>query len=345
MTEIGNTIQTEILNKFDAESTLIAFMISLACFLFLKLLVIITTKYYKSKEETSIVQVIVNRFQEIPLQLMLAVSLYISLVNSGIDINEDLLKITQVTLLIYIFYTIVRLVNLGIKDAARYLSKQSQNRSQKSAINYFAMLVRAGIWLVSIAIVLENLGLDVSALIAGLGISGFAVAFALRGAIGDLISSLILLLERNIELGDRIVVDGHEGMVSKIGIKTSKIKLDDGTTVLIPNGILTDKTVRNYSNDNFLPFSMIFTIKKTAKYRSPQNIVKELLRKEFVEEVKDGVKIYLNSRNEDEIEYKIDAKLTSKSTPDKILEDIMLKITDKLKSSKYKVLSSSIELE
>jgi small conductance mechanosensitive channel len=91
---------------------------------------------------------------------------------------------------------------------------------------------------------LGTLGLDVRALIAGLGLTGFALGFALRDIISNTVAGVLILLFRPFHRGDRISVAGAEGVVTEIDLRYTTLVVDPGTRVLVPNSTLFTNTIR-----------------------------------------------------------------------------------------------------
>ncbi len=87
-----------------------------------------------------------------------------------------------------------------------------------------------------------TLGVNVSALVAGLGLTGFALGFALKDTISNLLSGILLLLYQPFEIGDEIRTSGYEGIVTSIDLRYTQLN-DDGTKILIPNSKLFTEPV------------------------------------------------------------------------------------------------------
>jgi len=102
------------------------------------------------------------------------------------------------------------------------------------------------LWIIAILILLENFGVNITTLIAGLGIGGIAIAFALQAILGDVIASFSIYFDRPFEIGDYIVTGDIAGNVKKIGIKSTKIDSLTGEEIIIPNKDLGNSRVRNY---------------------------------------------------------------------------------------------------
>lgn len=108
--------------------------------------------------------------------------------------------------------------------------------------DFFGLLL----WLLGALLVLSNIGINVTSLIAGLGIGGLAVALAMQRILGDIFSSFSIYLDKPFREGDYIVTGDHSGFVKKIGLKTTRIQALEGEEVVIPNQELTQSRIRNY---------------------------------------------------------------------------------------------------
>jgi len=102
------------------------------------------------------------------------------------------------------------------------------------------------IWIVGLLLMLDNLGFQVSTLIAGLGISGIAVALAAQAILGDLFSYFVIFFDRPFELGDFVVFDDKRGTIEKIGIKSTRIRSLSGELIVVSNSNLTNTRVHNF---------------------------------------------------------------------------------------------------
>jgi small-conductance mechanosensitive channel len=102
------------------------------------------------------------------------------------------------------------------------------------------------IWAIGVVFLLSNLGFDISAVIAGLGIGGLAVALAAQGVLADLFSYFSILLDRPFEIGDFILVGDFIGTVEKIGITTTRLQSLTGEGLVISNTDLTASRIKNF---------------------------------------------------------------------------------------------------
>jgi len=99
---------------------------------------------------------------------------------------------------------------------------------------------------VILLLALDNMGVDITALIAGLGIGGIAVALALQNVLGDLFASLSIVLDKPFVIGDFIIVDDLLGTVERIGLKTTRVRSLYGEQLVFSNSDLLNSRIRNY---------------------------------------------------------------------------------------------------
>lgn len=109
-----------------------------------------------------------------------------------------------------------------------------------------AVLIRVGLWMAAGVFLLENAGYNVSTFIAGLGIGGVAIALAVQAILGDTVSSFALALDKPFEVGDVINVDGLQGSVEHIGLKTTRVRSVGGELMVFANSDLTKSRIRNF---------------------------------------------------------------------------------------------------
>ena len=107
-------------------------------------------------------------------------------------------------------------------------------------------VARVAVWLVIVLMILDNFGVNITTLVASLGIGGIAVALALQNVLGDLFSSLSIVLDKPFVIGDFISVDDISGTVEYVGLKTTRIRGLGGEQVVFSNSDLLGSRIRNY---------------------------------------------------------------------------------------------------
>jgi small-conductance mechanosensitive channel len=101
------------------------------------------------------------------------------------------------------------------------------------------------LWSVGLLFILSNFGIDVTSLVAGLGVGGIAIALAAQNILGDLFSSLAIYLDKPFAVGDVIMVGDVTGTVTYIGVKTTRIRALSGEEVIVSNRDLTAARIKN----------------------------------------------------------------------------------------------------
>lgn len=143
-----------------------------------------------------------------------------------------------------------------------------------SAIGIIRLLVSVAIFAIALVVVLDNLGVNVTALIAGLGIGGIAIGLAAQGIFKDLFAALAIILDRPFRRGDAIKFDDTIGDVEEIGLKSTRIRAVSGELVVISNANLLEKELRNFAliarRRVSLPFGLIYQTEPKVLAQVPE---------------------------------------------------------------------------
>lgn len=134
-------------------------------------------------------------------------------------------------------------IDFWVAVRRRRLGADAASATTVAVLNFLGKLV---LWFVLLLLALENLGVDVTALVAGLGVGGIAVALAMQNILGDLFSSLSIVLDKPFAIGDNISVGDFTGRVETIGLKTTRLRSLSGEQLVFPNGDLLQSRIRNF---------------------------------------------------------------------------------------------------
>jgi small-conductance mechanosensitive channel len=113
-------------------------------------------------------------------------------------------------------------------------------------LSLFGFLGQVAVWSVVALLALDNFGVDVTGLVAGLGIGGIAIGLALQNVLQDTFASLSIILDKPFETGDFLVLSDFMGTVEKIGIKSTRLRSLSGEQIVIGNDDLLSSRIRNY---------------------------------------------------------------------------------------------------
>lgn len=115
-----------------------------------------------------------------------------------------------------------------------------------TTVNLLGFIARVVVWALGLLIGLDQLGFNVTALVAGLGIGGIAVALAMQNILGDLFASMAIVLDKPFRVGDFIIVNDQPGTVEKVGLKTTRVKSLWGEQLVFANAKLLNSDIKNY---------------------------------------------------------------------------------------------------
>jgi len=195
-----------------------------------------------------------GRFDDLIVELLdktkslfvFVVSLYAgALILTLPELAESILRgIFIVALLIQAGYWGNALVAFWVKRSVNQrLTEDAATATSMAALGFVAKMA---IWTVVALLALENLGIDVTALVAGIGIGGIAIALAVQNILSDLFASLSIILDKPFVIGDFIIVGELMGTVERIGLKTTRVRSLTGELIIFSNSDLLSSRVRNY---------------------------------------------------------------------------------------------------
>ena len=166
------------------------------------------------------------------------------------------------------------LVSYTINFWIEYYRKQKieSNAEAVTTLTSVGFVLRLMIWLIFILIALQNIGVNISTFIAGLGIGGIAVALAAQNILGDLFASFVIVLDKPFVIGDFIIVNEYLGAVERIGLKTTKIRSLSGEQLVFSNTDLLKSRIRNFKR--MYERRVVFTI--GVLYQTPYEMLSEI---------------------------------------------------------------------
>lgn len=150
------------------------------------------------------------------------------------------------SILYIVFYAwvLVEILNgLGII----ILSNLAKKSGRKEIINLIIKILYIIVVIVTILLILKRLGFDVSAILASLGIGGFAIALATKDIIANFLASVLLLFDNSISQGDLITIDDIEGKIVETGLRKTIIRTADNALIFVPNSKMIESNIKNWN--------------------------------------------------------------------------------------------------
>lgn len=150
---------------------------------------------------------------------------------------------TSILLTYYVLRLISSIILLLLKTEIR---RREHGEEKIKQLGGLIMIINLVIWFLGLIFLLSNWGIEVTPIIAGLGIGGIAVALAAQNILGDLFSYFVIFFDRPFEAGDFIIVDDKMGTIEYVGIKTTHIRALGGEQIIIGNSTLANSRIHNY---------------------------------------------------------------------------------------------------
>ena len=260
---------------------LLAIIIFIALLIIFKIIQVFVLKYFEKlalKTKTDIDDAFIEIVRTIRPNFYSFIAFYLAI--NFLSFNNLVKKIIDIILITWVVYqTIVAIQILIDYVIKKKISKEE--KSANSAIITMGKILKATLWTLGGLLVLSNLGVDISSLIAGLGIGGIAVALALQNILSDLFSSFAIYFDKPFVIGDFIVVDKIMGTVEKIGIKTTRIRALQGEEIVVPNKELVSDRIQNFKKMQqrriIFHFGVVYNT-KTEKLKQIPKVIENIIK-------------------------------------------------------------------
>ena len=232
-----------------AGSWLAAALIASAAYLFLLLvrrLVVRRLVRLAGRTQTDLDDFAVEILQRTRRVLILVPVVYFACISLDLPAKVDAALRSAAVLAVLLQITLWALTGINFwvgRTRRRRLEVDAASATLIGALGFIGKVV---LWTVLLLVALDNLGVDVTALVAGLGIGGVAVALALQNILGDLFASLSIVLDKPFVIGDTIQVDDFVGTVESIGLKTTHLRSVSGEQLVFSNSDLVRSRIRNH---------------------------------------------------------------------------------------------------
>ncbi len=198
----------------------------------------------------------------------------------AITLGDFLVKAINAVLIIWIVYLIIEAIQIVLDY---WLKKKSEQENiAKSQASLVGKIIKWILWSFGMLLVLDNLGVNITSLVAGLGIGGIAVALAVQNVLGDLFSSFAIFFDKPFVEGDFIIVGDEMGTVEKIGIKTTRLRSLQGEEIIISNRELTSARIHNFKRMKerriVFSFGVVYGTSQEKMKKIP-DIIREIFKK------------------------------------------------------------------
>lgn len=251
-----------------------------------KIILFLLQKHFKkiaSKTQTKIDDLIIYTLEK-PFHLtFLVLGLFIGL--NFLTLDETLYP-TLYDIIKLLFYLNIAWYALRFSEAIMEVyivpyTKKSKSKLDDQLLPIIKNTSRYAIILLSGLIILDNVGFDVTTLLAGLGIGGLALAMASQDAVSNIFGGVTVFTDKPFTVGDWIKVEGYSGIIDEVGIRSSRLRTFDGAIVTIPNNTFSKKPIENISQrkSERVVTRFGFTYEtKVKKLKEAKKIIREVIK-------------------------------------------------------------------
>jgi len=210
-----------------------------------------TLKVYTKNTDNDLDFIFIDMIEE-PLSLAIALSgvwfaIDILTVSPGVDKFID--SVFYFLVIFNIAWFATRLLDAVIEKYIAPKVKESETDLDDILLPIIRKLVNISIWAITIVVGIDNAGYNVTTMVTGLGIGGLVFALAAKDAVSNLFGGFIIFSDKPFNINERIILNGYEGYVREIGLRSTKIETLDGRIVTMPNSKVTDNAVLNVSKE------------------------------------------------------------------------------------------------
>ncbi|PIQ87337.1 MAG: mechanosensitive ion channel protein MscS [Candidatus Omnitrophica bacterium CG11_big_fil_rev_8_21_14_0_20_45_26] len=215
-------------------------------FALVKKLTVVRLRRFAKKTVSDLDDFIAELVNKIGFPSFVVISLYIA--TQPLHLEKTLESIIKYLFVVVITFRAVTLLQqiAAYGVAKSYQKARPDDPAAQTVVKNLTAALRWAIWALGLVFVLDNLGINISALVAGLGIGGIAVAMASQAILGDAFSALSIFVDKPFQVGDFIIVGDFMGTVEYIGLKTTRVRSLGGEQLIFSNTDLTSSRIKNY---------------------------------------------------------------------------------------------------
>lgn len=156
-------------------------------------------------------------------------------------------RVAQGLIVLAVTWMIARLLDAMYREYLVPLAEKSDTDLDDQVLPILRRSTKMAVWALGVVVALNNAGYEIGALLAGLGIGGLALAMAAKDTVSNVFGGFTIFTDRPFTVNDRIRVEGFDGVVEEVGLRSTRLRTLDGTLVTIPNSSFGDSAVENVS--------------------------------------------------------------------------------------------------
>jgi len=242
------------------------------------------------KTKTDLDDKIVEAIRKPAIAIFIALGIYFSTISLQLSNkwNSVINKILLSAGIIILTVIAVRIISAIISVWGEKWAKKTKSTVDDRLLPIISKTSKVAVWMIGLIIILKTWGIDVTGIVAGLGVAGIAIGFAVKDSLANIFGGVQLILDKAIKVGDKIELDtGEIGIVQDIGLRSTKLKTYNHELILVPNGRLANAKVKNYTLPDTMSRVVVpFGVEYGTKIENVQN----LILKKVVPKIKNALK-------------------------------------------------------
>lgn len=210
----------------------------------------VITKQVAKRTKTEFDDKLIESAQNPAFRLIIIGGLYLAVLNLAVGsvmfdvILKVILTLAYMTVILFVVNVLNIIVKYGLKD----LAKKTDSAMDDEIIPIFHKAAVIVTWAFGLIIILGSWGLDIAPFLAGLGIAGLAVSFALQTTLSNIIAGVALIMDKTFRVGDKVQLESGElGTIYDISLRSTRLRTYDNEVVIIPNDTLAKARIKNYT--------------------------------------------------------------------------------------------------
>ncbi|MGO4771207.1 mechanosensitive ion channel family protein [Flavobacterium sp. W22_SRS_FK3] len=276
----------DILNTTFLDNTFLSWLIAagmiIASIIIIKTVKVVVIKRLKNwamNTKTTWDNFIIEVVDKSVLPILYISSFYFALLT--LKLPDNINKVIHIAYMFSFTFFILKIISAAFKKFVySFIQRSEESESKQKQAGGLIAIVNIIIWICGLIFLIDNMGYNVTTLIAGLGVGGIAIALAAQAVLGDLFSYFVIFFDRPFEIGDFVVLGDDNGVIEYIGIKTTRIRTLSGEQLICSNTDLTNSRLRNYKRmeKRRIVFSLGVTYQTThSQLAEIPNIVKGII--------------------------------------------------------------------
>ncbi|CAG5078739.1 mechanosensitive ion channel family protein [Parvicella tangerina] len=227
----------------------------LLCYIGAKLLLWVTNKFvkkYTEKTKTQLDDILIDMLEE-PIAVAITIAglfwavSYLTIPDPAV--RDFMNKFLTFLLVVDITWMVARTADALIRAYLVPMTEKSESSFDDQLLPIVQKGLKAVIWILGIILALDNMNVDIGAMIAGLGIGGLALALAAQDAVKNIFGGIMIFVDKPFKINDRIQIHGYDGIVEEVGLRSTRVRTLEGRLLTMPNSVFVDNEVINVTSE------------------------------------------------------------------------------------------------